>query len=36
MAFKEGAYWLSSIEDIRNPYYGARMLNCGKIEEVIQ
>ena len=36
MAFKEGAYWLSSIEDIRNPYYGARMLNCGKVEEVIQ
>lgn len=36
MAFKEGAYWLSSIEDIRNPYYGARMLSCGKVEEVIQ
>tara|TARA_Y100001935_G_C17308326_1_gene513927 strand:- start:1248 stop:1751 length:504 start_codon:yes stop_codon:yes gene_type:complete len=36
MAFNEGAYWLSSIEDIRNPYYGARMLNCGKVEEIIK
>lgn len=36
MALNEGAYWLSSIEDIRNPYYGARMLNCGKVEEIIQ
>ncbi|GMN05530.1 DUF3347 domain-containing protein [Croceitalea sp. MTPC5] len=36
MALNGGAYWLSSIEDIRNPYYGARMLSCGKVEKVIQ
>ncbi|PRX56126.1 DUF3347 domain-containing protein [Flagellimonas meridianipacifica] len=36
MALNGGAYWLSSIENIRNPYYGARMLSCGKVEEVIQ
>lgn len=32
----KGAYWLSSIEEIRNPYYGSKMLSCGKVEEVIQ
>ena len=36
MALNGGAYWLSSIENIRNPYYGVRMLSCGKVEEVIQ
>lgn len=36
MALKGGAYWLSAIKDIRNPYYGARMLSCGKVEEIIQ
>ena len=32
----KGAYWLSSIEEIRNPYYGSKMLSCGKVEKVIQ
>ena len=36
MALNGGAYWLSSIEDIRNPYYGAQMLSCGKVTEVIE
>jgi len=36
MAFGSGAQWLSSIEDIRNPYYGANMINCGKVAEVIE
>jgi len=36
MAFGNGAHWLSSIEDIRNPYYGANMINCGKVAEVIE
>ncbi|NNE78171.1 MAG: DUF3347 domain-containing protein [Pricia sp.] len=36
MALNGGAYWLSSIEDIRNPYYGAQMLSCGKVAEVIE
>ncbi|SNZ01324.1 DUF3347 domain-containing protein [Flagellimonas pacifica] len=36
MALNGGAYWLSSIEAIRNPYYGAQMLSCGKVKEVIQ
>lgn len=36
MAFDNtGAFWLSSSEEIRNPYFGDRMLKCGKVEESI-
>jgi Cu(I)/Ag(I) efflux system membrane fusion protein len=31
----EGAYWLSLDESIRNPYFGASMLKCGEVREVI-
>src|SRR5690606_19103600 len=27
----KGAYWLSDLENIRNPYYGDAMLTCGEI-----
>lgn len=27
------AYWLSTEKDIKNPYYGASMLTCGKVVE---
>jgi len=34
MAFgSHGAFWLSDQEEIRNPYLGEQMLNCGKIHE---
>ncbi|MEY8021092.1 DUF3347 domain-containing protein [Muriicola sp. SD30] len=34
MAFNnDGASWLSSESVIRNPYFGSKMLNCGKITE---
>src|SRR5690606_31861185 len=34
MAFdNEGAYWLSEMEEIRNPYFGEEMLTCGEIKE---
>ncbi len=34
MAFDfEGAYWLSSSDDILNPYFGDEMLTCGAVEE---
>ncbi len=36
MALNGGAYWLSAIKDIRNPYYGAKMLSCGKVTAVIE
>ncbi|NJY63699.1 efflux RND transporter periplasmic adaptor subunit [Salinimicrobium sp. CDJ15-81-2] len=29
----KGAYWLSQVAEIRNPYYGDAMLNCGEIVE---
>jgi len=30
MAFEKGASWLQLGEELRNPYYGAEMLNCGE------
>ncbi len=37
MAFNNrGAFWLSSSEEIRNPYYGAQMMHCGNTEETIE
>lgn len=37
MAFNnEGAYWLSETEEIRNPYYGDKMLKCGEVKEKLQ
>lgn len=32
----KGAYWLSSSEEIRNPYFGAAMLSCGEIKSTIK
>ncbi|WP_299986603.1 efflux RND transporter periplasmic adaptor subunit [uncultured Pontibacter sp.] len=29
----QGAFWLSEIKDIRNPYFGEAMLACGETEE---
>lgn len=37
MAFDgKGGYWISNMEEIRNPYYGDKMLKCGKVVEKIQ
>ena len=34
MAFdNEGAFWLSDKEEIRNPYFGDKMLKCGRVQE---
>ncbi len=36
MAFdNSGGYWLSAQEEIRNPYFGDKMLKCGRVEETI-
>lgn len=32
----KGAIWLSESEEIRNPYYGQSMLNCGEVQEEIE
>lgn len=29
----EGAFWLSTTKDFRNPYMGEKMLSCGSIQE---
>lgn len=28
------AYWLSNEKEIKNPYYGTAMLNCGNVSEI--
>jgi len=34
MAFNDkGAYWMSNEREIRNPYFGDQMLECGKVED---
>ncbi|MEN7550338.1 DUF3347 domain-containing protein [Rapidithrix thailandica] len=36
MAFDNtGAFWLSAEEEIKNPYFGDKMLKCGKVDETI-
>lgn len=31
----QGAFWLSTSEEIRNPFYGDAMLTCGETKEII-
>ncbi len=36
MAFNnKGAFWLSSEKTIMNPYFGDKMLKCGKVQETL-
>ena len=32
----KGAMWLSETKEIRNPYFGDEMLECGTVEEVVK
>lgn len=37
MAFKnKGASWMAAETDIRNPYYGDKMLECGEVTETMK
>ncbi|RAW02070.1 DUF3347 domain-containing protein [Pseudochryseolinea flava] len=37
MAFNnEGAYWLSDQREIKNPYFGDKMLTCGSVKEKLK
>ncbi|GGF14602.1 DUF3347 domain-containing protein [Flavobacterium limi] len=37
MAFdNKGALWISSTKEVRNPYFGAKMLKCGEVKEIIK
>lgn len=33
---KGGAMWLSETKEVKNPYFGSEMPNCGTVEEVIK
>lgn len=32
----QGAMWLSETKEIRNPYFGDKMMTCGTVEEMFQ
>ena len=32
----KGGYWLSENQDIKNPYFGDEMLQCGEVKETIK
>jgi len=32
----QGAYWLSDIREIQNPYFGEKMLSCGSVKDVLE
>ncbi len=32
----EGAYWISTIKEINNPYFGDEMLRCGETRETVK
>lgn len=32
----KGAIWLSETKDIKNPYYGSKMMKCGEVQEEIK
>jgi hypothetical protein len=34
--YKGGANWLSKESSVKNPYYGSKMMSCGRIEETIK
>ena len=31
----KGAQWLSATKEIKNPYYGAKMMSCGSVQKEI-
>ena len=34
--YNEGSMWLSESKDIKNPYYGDKMMTCGSVEEMMK
>ena len=33
--YDKGSAWLSTSKEVRNPYYGSKMLKCGKVQKEI-
>lgn len=36
MALEKGAFWFSASKEVRNPFFGDKMLRCGSVEETIE
>tara|TARA_R110002049_G_scaffold309168_1_gene517832 strand:+ start:1704 stop:2255 length:552 start_codon:yes stop_codon:yes gene_type:complete len=34
--YDKGSAWLSTSNEVRNPYYGSSMLKCGKVQKTIE
>ncbi len=34
--YSDGSMWLSESKDIKNPFYGDKMMTCGSVEEMMQ
>ncbi|SRX55060.1 hypothetical protein AEQU1_02081 [Aequorivita sp. CIP111184] len=34
--YDKGSAWLSTSKEVKNPYYGSKMLKCGKVQKTIQ
>lgn len=34
--YKDGSMWLSESKDIKNPFYGDKMMTCGSVEEMMK
>ena len=34
--YDKGSAWLSTSEEVRNPYYGSKMLKCGSVKKTFQ
>lgn len=34
--YDKGSAWLSTSNEVKNPYYGSKMLECGKVQKTIQ
>ncbi|QEH42478.1 DUF3347 domain-containing protein [Chitinophaga sp. XS-30] len=32
----QGAYWLSAGKEIKNPYFGEKMMTCGEVKETLE
>ncbi|OAQ42287.1 hypothetical protein A5893_04020 [Pedobacter psychrophilus] len=34
--YKDGSFWLSKTKEVKNPFYGDKMISCGDVKETIQ
>lgn len=34
--YKDGSMWLSETKEIKNPFYGYKMMTCGSVEEMMK